>query len=46
MNYALRGEFPLLHILLQDSFTYALFLLPGVNISLKNQLPYYIISFS
>ena len=46
VNYALRGEFPLLYILLQDIFTYALFLLPGVNLSLKNQLPYYIISFS
>ena len=43
VNYVLRGEFPLLYILLQDIFTYALFLLPGVNLSLKNQLPYYII---
>ena len=45
VNYALREEFPLHHILLQAIFTYALFLLPGVNLSLKNQLPYYIIHF-
>ena len=46
VNYALRGEFPLLHRLLQDIFTYALFWLPRVNLSLKNQLPYYTYSFS
>ena len=46
VNYALLGEFPLLHRLLQDIFTYALFWLPRVNLSLKNQLPYYTISFS
>ena len=46
VNYALLGEFPLLHRLLQDIFTYALFWLPRVNLSLKNKLPYYTISFS
>ena len=46
VNYALRGEFPLLHRLLQDIFTYALFWLPRVYLSLKKQLPYYTISFS
>ena len=46
VNYTLSGEFPLLHRLLQDIFTYALFWLPRVNLSLKNQLPYYTISFS
>ena len=46
VNYALCGEFPLLHRLLQDIFTYALFWLPRVNLSLKNKLPYYTISFS
>ena len=46
VNYALRGEFPLLHRLLQDIFKYALFWLPRVNIFLKNLLPYYTISFS
>ena len=46
VNYALGGEFPLLHRLLQDIFTYALFWLPRVNLSLKNKLPYYTISFS
>ena len=46
VNYALRGEFPLLHRPLQDIFTYGLFWLPRVNISLKNQLPYYTNSFS
>ena len=45
VNYALRGEFPLLQKLLQD-ILYALFWLPRVNLSLKNQLPYYTISFS
>ena len=45
-NYALRGEFPLLHSLLQDIFTYALFWLPRVNLSLKHLLPYYTNSFS
>ena len=30
VNYALRGEFPSLHRLLQDIFTYALFWLPRV----------------
>ena len=46
VNYALRGKFPLLHRLLQDIFTYALFWLPRVYLSLKKQLPYYTISFS
>ena len=46
VNYALRGEFPLLHTLLQYIFTYALFWLPRVCLSLKKQLPYYTISFS
>ena len=46
VNYALHGEFPLLHRLLQDIFTYALFWLPRVCLSLKKQLPYYTISFS
>ena len=46
VNHALRGEFPLLHRLLQDIFTYALFWLPRVYLSLKKQLPYYTISFS
>ena len=46
VNYALRGEFPLLHRLLQYIFTYALFWLPRVCLSLKKQLPYYTISFS
>ena len=46
VNYALRGEFPLLHRLLQDIFTYALFWLPRDNLSLKNKLPFYTISFS
>ena len=46
VNYALRGEFPLLHRLLQDIFTYALFWLIRVNLSLKNSFaPYYTISF-
>ena len=35
VNYALRGEFPLLHRLLQDIFTYALFWLPKVCLCLK-----------
>ena len=46
VNYALRGELPLLHRLLQDIFTYALFWLPRVCLSLKKQLPYYTISLS
>ena len=47
VNYALGGEFPLLHRLLQDIFTYALFCgLPRVNLSLKNKIPHYTISFS
>ena len=46
VNYALGGEFPLLHRLLQDIFTYALFWLPRVNLSLKNKLLYYTILFS
>ena len=46
VNYALCGAFPLLHRLLQDIFTYALFWLPRVYLSLKKQLPYYTISFS
>ena len=46
VNYALRGEFPLLHRLLQYIFTYALFWLPRVNFSLKNLPPYFTISFS
>ena len=46
VNYALRGEFPFLHRLLQYIFTYALFWLPRVCLSLKKQLPYYTISFS
>ena len=46
VNYALRGEFPLLHRLLQYIFTYALFWLPRVCLSHKKQLPYYTISFS
>ena len=46
LNNALHGKFLSLHILLQYIFTYALFWLPGVNLSLKNQLPYYTISFS
>ena len=46
VNYALRGEFPLPHRLLQYIFTYALFWLPRVCLSLKKQLPYYTISFS
>ena len=40
------GGFPLLHRLLQDIFTYPLFWLPRVCLSLKKQLPYYTISFS
>ena len=44
--YALRGEFPLLHRLLQYIFTYALFWLPRVNFSLKNLPPYFTISLS
>ena len=39
VNYALRGEFPLLHRLLQDIFTYALFWLTTVNLSLKTSFP-------
>ena len=35
VNYALRGQFPFLHKLLQYIFTYALFWLPRVNFSLK-----------
>ena len=46
VNYALRGEFPFLHRLLQYIFTYALFWLPRVCLSHKKQLPYYTISFS
>ena len=46
VNNALWREFPLLHVLLQDIFTYTLFWLPGVNLFLKNQLSYYTISFS
>ena len=46
VNYALRGEFPLLRRLLQYIFTYALFWLPSVCLSLKKQIPYYTISFS
>ena len=38
-NYALRGEFPFLHRLLQYIFTYVLFWLPRVNFSLKNLPP-------
>ena len=45
MNCALRGEFPLLRHVLQDIFTYALFWLIRVHLSLKNQLPYYTINF-
>ena len=45
VNYALCGEFPLLHRLLQDISTYALFWLPRVCLSLKKQLPFYTISF-
>ena len=46
VNYALRGEFPFLHRLLQYIFTFALFWLPRVNFSLKNLPPYFTISFS
>ena len=46
VNYALGEVFPLLHRLLQDIFTYALFWLPRVCFSLKKQLSYYTISFS
>ena len=46
VNYALRGEFPFLHRLLQYIFTYALFWLPRVNFFLKNLPPYFTISFS
>ena len=46
VNYALRGEFPFLHRLLQYIFTYALFWLPRVNFSLKNLPPYFTISLS
>ena len=42
VNYALRGECPQLHRLLQDIFTW----LPRVCLSFKKQLPYYTISFS
>ena len=45
VNCTLLGEFPLLHHVLQDIFTYALFWLIRVNLSLKNQLPYYTINF-
>ena len=45
VNCALRGEFPLLHHVLQDIFTYVLFWLIRVNLSLKSQLPYYTINF-
>ena len=46
VNYALRGEFPLLHRLLQYIFTYALVWLPRVNFSLENLPHYFTISFS
>ena len=46
VNYALRGEFPFLHRLLQYIFTFASFWLPRVNFSLKNLPPYFTISFS
>ena len=46
VNYALLGEFPLLHRLLQDIFTYALFWLPRLWLSLKkheaSQLYYFV----
>ena len=51
LNYALRGEawgisITACHRLLEDIFTYALFWLTRVCVSLKKQLPYCTISFS
>ena len=45
VNCTLLGKFPLLHHVLQDIFTYTLFWLIRVNLSLKNQLPYDTINF-
>ena len=44
--YALRGNFHYSMDSYKIFFTYALFWLPKVNISLKKQLPYFTISFS
>ena len=46
VNYSLRGEFPLLHRLLQYIFTYALVWLPRVNFSIEDLPHYFTISFS